>query len=139
MADVLTPEQRRRAMQGNKSSGTRPELRLAAALERAGLAIGADWFANNAKLPGKPDVLMRGRLCVFVNGCYWHCCSRHWKPPQDPGWAEKFRRNRARDARVRRQLRRLGYRTVVVWEHDLKDERAADRVAAQLKRRIERL
>lgn len=31
-------------------------------------------------------------------------------------WSDKFARNVARDRRVRRQLRRLGWRVLVVWE-----------------------
>lgn len=135
--DTLTKEQRRRAMQGNKSSGTKPELAMLAALWRAGF-IGPDIASTTKELPGRPDFLIKGRLCVFVNGCYWHCCPRHWKEPADAGWAEKFRRNRVRDARVRRQLRRLGYRTIVVWEHDLKTEQAADRAASRVKRKVEK-
>ena len=86
--DTLTKEQRRRAMQGNKSSGTKPELAMLAALWRAGL-IGTDIASTTKELPGRPDFLIKGRLCVFVNGCYWHCCPRHWKEPADQGWAEK--------------------------------------------------
>jgi len=31
-------------------------------------------------------------------------------------WSAKFARNVARDRRVRRELRRLGWRVLVVWE-----------------------
>jgi DNA mismatch endonuclease (patch repair protein) len=125
-------------MRGNRSSGTKPELRLAAALRRAGLAT----EPGDHKLPGRPDFVMPTRLCVFVHGCFWHLCPRHFRIPKargaGEGWVEKFDRNRRRDARVRRQLRRLGYRTAVVWEHDLRDEEAADRAAQRILRIMER-
>jgi DNA mismatch endonuclease (patch repair protein) len=45
-------------------------------------------------------------------------------------------RNRARDARVARRLRREGWSVLRVWEHCLRDEEAvARRVARALERR----
>ena len=58
-----------------------------------------------------------------MHGCFWHShagCPQATIPRRNRAfWTQKFAGNRARDARVRRSLERLGYRTVVVWECEL--------------------
>ena len=39
-------------------------------------------------------------------------------------WGAKIERNRTRDARVRGELEAAGWRALVVWECELKDEAA---------------
>lgn len=145
MADRITAAQRSALMAKIRSSGTKPELRLGTALRRATVREPRTTllFRNARHLPGKPDFVLAGPaagLAVFVHGCFWHCCPAHWRLPKThgarEGWAEKFARNRRRDVRVRRQLRALGYGTAVVWEHDLRDHRAADHAAARIVRRL---
>jgi DNA mismatch endonuclease (patch repair protein) len=71
----------------------------------------------------RPDFVFAGRrLVVFVDGCFWHGCPRHgtWPRGNAAFWREKFRRNRARDRRDTRRLRREGWRVLRLWEHELK-------------------
>lgn len=66
--------------------------------------------------------MVRGpKVCVFVDGCYWHGCPRHFKTPgtNSGWWAEKIEANWERDARQTRLLRLAGWRVMRVWEHDL--------------------
>lgn len=132
MADRVSRETRSRIMRAIKSRDTKPELALAAALRRAGVRFRRP---RKRRLPGSPDfVVPAARLAVFAHGCYWHLCRLHYRPPKaGPVWLEKMDRNRRRDVRVRRQLRRLGWLTMVVWEHE-DPARAAERV----RRRAER-
>ena len=44
-------------------------------------------------------------------------------------WQNKFRRNVARDERVREALRELGWRTMVLWECQLKKDRLEETMA----------
>jgi DNA mismatch endonuclease (patch repair protein) len=112
MADVFDAATRSRIMRAIRSRDTKPELALADAL----VAYGIRYRRDGMRLPGRPDfVLLRSDLVVFVHGCFWHLCPRHYKPPSGAAWREKMDRNRRRDVRVRRQLRRLGWRTMVVW------------------------
>lgn len=57
---------------------------------------------------------------IFVQGCYWHHhtgCGRATLPKRNVTfWRRKFAANRSRDARAIRELRRRGYRILVVWE-----------------------
>jgi DNA mismatch endonuclease (patch repair protein) len=71
---------------------------------------------------GKPDFIFRAaKLAVFVDGCFWHGCPKHATKPKSNRsfWATKLSRNKARDVVVTRTLRKLGWRVIRIWEHDL--------------------
>lgn len=120
MSDIFTPEKRSEVMARIRSHGNRgTELVLARLLRAQGLT----GWRRGQKLPGRPDfVFRRERVCVFVDGCFWHGCPRHATWPQQNGafWREKILRNRARDRRVTRELRAAGWSVVRIWEHALK-------------------
>lgn len=121
--DVHTPEQRRHNMQQIKAKHTEPEEHIAHYLYRNGFR----GYRRNVKyLPGTPDfVLSRYNTVIFVNGCFWHghegC--RYFKYPQtnEEFWKEKIDGNRTRDQKKIEELRALGWRVIVVWECELKD------------------
>ena len=117
--DVLTPAQRSRCMASVRDRDTTPELRLRRALWKAGLR-----YRLRYKLPGKPDlVLVRARIAVFVDGCFWHGCPVHATMPKTNAefWIEKLRMNVQRDLDVNDELARLGWKVVRFWSHELRD------------------
>ena len=60
----------------------------------------------------RPDfVFPRLRVAVFVDGCFWHGCPKHatWPKTRAAFWRTKITRNKARDRRVNRELRKLGW------------------------------
>jgi DNA mismatch endonuclease Vsr len=68
---------------------------------------GIGYRLGGAGLPGKPDVVMKGRrVALFVHGCFWHGhdCARGARQPKANAdyWIAKIGRNRARDAAQRR-------------------------------------
>ena len=70
----------------------------------------------------RPDfVFPSGRLAVFVDGCFWHGCPRHFIKPRNNAafWRKKIAANRARDRLVSRALRKLGWKVMRIWEHEL--------------------
>jgi DNA mismatch endonuclease (patch repair protein) len=73
-------------------------------------------------LPGRPDCLIFPRTAVFVNGCFWHGCPKHFRCPKTNRvfWALKIKRNARRQKEVFYKLRKEGWMVVVIWEHDLK-------------------
>lgn len=116
-----------------RSSGTQPEIRVAAALRALGLAYRKQVRA----LPGTPDFAnRRAGWAILVHGCFWHRhgCARTTTPAHNAeAWAAKFARNQARDARAREGLERLGLTVEVVWECETRDGRAlADRLGGAL-------
>ena len=58
---------------------------------------------------------------MFVDGCFWHGCPRCYTRPKTNRkfWDAKFTRSYARDRQVNRELRKLGWRVLRIWEHDL--------------------
>jgi DNA mismatch endonuclease (patch repair protein) len=104
-------------MAGVRRRDTSPETRLRQHLH----ALGLRYRLENRDLSGSPDVANRSRRwAIFVHGCFWHRhagCRRTTTPKRNRDfWRAKFERNQARDARVQRELRALGYRVLVVWE-----------------------
>ncbi len=83
--------------------------------------LGFRFRVHNRDLPGSPDVANRARRwAVFVHGCFWHShqgCARATVPRRNREfWVEKFAANVRRDAVAVAELRRRGFRVVVVWE-----------------------
>ena len=117
---------------------TRPELKLRKALWAMGLR-----YRLKSRLPGNPDLVFPSlQGIVFVDGCFWHGCPRHGTRPASNAefWRNKLATNVARDKAVNRKLRRLGWRVVRVWEHDIiaDSQKAAMRVYGRLINRSSR-
>jgi DNA mismatch endonuclease (patch repair protein) len=112
-------------MRAVKGRDTTPELVIRKLLR----PLAPGYRLHRADVPGKPDIVYLGRkAAIFVHGCFWHGhdCPRGARMPKANAdyWAAKIGRNRARDARVRRELAETGWRSLVVWECELRDERA---------------
>ena len=60
-----------------------------------------------------------------MNGCFWHGheCARGARAPKTNAdyWRAKIARNRARDQKTLVALATIGWRTLVVYECELKD------------------
>jgi DNA mismatch endonuclease (patch repair protein) len=122
-------------MRANRRSNTAPELAVRQRLHAAGLRYRVD---RPIRLDGgtrvRPDVVFtRQRLCLFIDGCYWHGCENHCRVPtaNRAYWAAKINRNRARDARNTEALTEAGWTVVRAWEHEDPDAVVA-RVLAEL-------
>lgn len=119
--DILSPQQRHKAMASNRSTNTKPEIVVRKYLWRQGFR----YRLNNPCLPGKPDIVLRKyRTCVFVNGCFWHGhenCKYFRMPKTNTDfWRRKIERNRARDKQEQQQLAKMGWHSITIWECELK-------------------
>jgi DNA mismatch endonuclease (patch repair protein) len=111
-----TPETSSR-MRRVRTRWTEPEVRVARELRLLGIA----YTSKTNHLPGRPDfVAINHRVAVFVDGCFWHGCPRCYRAPLSNRrwWSSKITENRRRDRRKDVALRRLGYSTLHIWEHD---------------------
>lgn len=100
---------------GNKST----ELRLIELLKKEHLS----GWRRKFNLQGKPDlVFSNSKVAVFIDGCFWHGCSRCYRRPSSRQiyWDAKIARNMARDKNVSKQLRLKKWRVIRIWEHELK-------------------
>lgn len=120
--DRLTPLQRRKSMQGNKSSGTKIEIILGKALYAAGLR----YRKNSKSILGTPDFSFKKyKVAVFADGDFWH--GKDWdtrrnKIGANAGyWFEKIERNIERDYKVTKQLCEDGWTVLRFWETDIKN------------------
>ena len=106
-----------------KGKNTRPEEIVRKYL----FSRGFRYRKNVAKLPGKPDIVLpKYRTVIFVNGCFWHmhqgCRYFVWPKHNAEFWKEKITGNAERDQRKRQELEELGWRVMIVWECQLKDD-----------------
>jgi DNA mismatch endonuclease (patch repair protein) len=123
--DKLTPEQRSRLMARVRTRNTAPELELRRALYTAGVR---GWRLHRP-LPGKPDLVFgKARVCVFVDGAFWHGHPDYYRGQSGEFWDRKIALNRARDQRVNRELSELGWTVVRVWDFEV-ERQLADCVA----------
>jgi DNA mismatch endonuclease (patch repair protein) len=136
MADFLTPKDRSVRMAAIKGKGNQStEIALAALFKARGIT----GWRRNTKLFGKPDFVFYGvRLAVFVDGCFWHGCPVHFKKPVENAefWSAKIARNRTRDRRVSRELKKRGWSVLRVWEHSVKRKGSHARLFMQLNRAL---
>src|ERR1700747_3268917 len=108
-------------MHGNRGRDTTPEQRLRSILHKAGLR-----FRKNHRLliEGRrttPDIVFpRARLCVFIDGCFWHGCPQHGKRPKTNRryWDAKIASNIVRDAEINALLAANGWQVLRIWEHE---------------------
>lgn len=136
MADWLTRKQRSFNMASIRSSGNRSTEHAFRKLLRSSRIKG---WRRHVKLAGKPDfVFGKQRLAVFVDGCFWHGCSRCYRLPEDNGpyWKSKVLSNRDRDRRNSRRLRTDGWMVLRFWEHALEDKRSHERIVRQLRKAL---
>ena len=98
---------------------TAPELAVRRALHASGLRYRVEY-----PMPGAPrrriDVAFpRQKLAVLIDGCFWHGCPEHRKPParNSSWWEWKRATNEARDRDTDAKLREEGWRVLRIWEH----------------------
>jgi DNA mismatch endonuclease (patch repair protein) len=109
-------------MRATRRRDTGPEIAVRSALHALGLRYRVDLpIRLPGRRPVRPDVVFtRRRICIFVDGCFWHCCPIHGvEPSRNVGyWGPKLARNVARDRAVDAALADEGWTVVRIWEHD---------------------
>lgn len=121
--DVYDKATRTRVMRAVKSENTTPEKRVRSLLH----AMGLRFRLHRKDLPGTPDIVLpRWNTAIFVHGCFWHGhdCPRGARQPKTNAqyWKAKIERNRKRDELAARELERLGWRVLVIWECRMKSQ-----------------
>jgi DNA mismatch endonuclease (patch repair protein) len=130
MADTLSKKRRSWNMSRIKGSNTKPENMVAVLLRK----LGIKYRRNILSLPGRPDFHLVGeQKVVFVHGCFWHrhTCKAAATPSSNKGfWLKKFEANMRRDRDVRLALKKIKYKSLVLWECQVEKSETAlkDRV-----------
>lgn len=117
-----------RIMRQVRSTGTTPEL----ILRRELWARGLRYRVCVADLPGKPDIVFRGkRLTIFIDGDFWH--GGQWRRrglaalkeqfaenPNSGYWLTKIQRTMRRDCATTASLMVQGWMVLRFWESDIR-------------------
>ncbi len=118
--DVFTKAKRSEVMSRIRGKGNKDTELALAKLFRAN---GITGWRRHYPVVGRPDFAFpKHKLAVFVDGCFWHGCPRHGVKPKGNSafWEAKLEANKARDRKVNRLLRSLGWKVVRIWEHELR-------------------
>lgn len=116
-----------KVMRGNRSRDTKPELAVRRLLHARGLRYRVN-VRPLASLRRTADIVFsRRRIAVFIDGCFWHGCPKHYVPPKSnlDYWMPKIATNVARDAETDRALSNAGWTVLRYWSHTTAEEVAA--------------
>ena len=116
-------------MSAIRSKNMKPELAVRRIVHR----LGYRYRLHCKSLPGTPDMVLHKRHSViFVHGCFWHqhpdpLCKDARQPKSNVDyWKPKLLRNQIRDAENEVALKAMGWRILVIWECQTKDELAIE-------------
>jgi DNA mismatch endonuclease (patch repair protein) len=132
--DVYDAATRSSVMRAVKARNTKPEMKVRQLLHRAGYR----YRLHRKDLPGRPDIVFPSkRAVIFVHGCFWHQhpgCPRADRPSSNNDyWTKKLDRNVERDKVNIAELKREGWKSLILWECEIKDADVLGRVTRFLK------
>ena len=110
-------------MSSIKGKNTKPELMLRKALSNSNIR---GYRVHWKKVIGNPDIaFVSKKIAIFVHGCFWHRCPHchpHVPRSHSSYWQEKFSKNVQRDKRYQEQLKKMGWKTIIIWECESKKD-----------------
>jgi DNA mismatch endonuclease, patch repair protein len=120
--DTLTKAERSARMSMIKRRDSKVEVQVRRLIH----SLGYRFRLHDSGLPGTPDLVFSARRkVVFVHGCFWHrhnrCELARLPKSRLDFWVPKLEANRLRDIRHRAALTRMGWRSLVIWECEMRD------------------
>jgi len=109
---------RSRIMSAIRSTNTFPELKTFRELAKRKI----HFQRHYKRVLGSPDIAIPSKKkAVFIDGDFWHGFRYPlWKKRlKNTFWTCKIERNRKRDKSYHRKLRRMGWKVMRVWEHQI--------------------
>lgn len=123
MPDIFTKEKRSEIMSLIRSKNTKPELVFFKLMSSSLHKEGYRYRKHYNTIPGKPDAAFVSRkIAIFVDGDFWHGYKFDLEKTKlsEGYWREKIVRNIQRDKEVNKKLKKLGWKVMRFWEHDVK-------------------
>lgn len=124
MTDIFTKEKRSEIMSRIRGKNTKVEVALRKIVSSYCYPLGYRYRKHYKKVPGSPDMaFVSMKIAVFLDGDFWHGYNfqnRRKKLPKKY-WVAKIEENMRRDRRMDARLRRMGWKPVRFWEHNLKN------------------
>lgn len=130
--DTMSKTARSGIMGKIKSQETKLEKSFRKLLWNSGIR----YRKNNNKYFGKPDILIKkNKTVIFIDSCFWHGCLKHLRMPSSNKkyWETKISRNKKRDRAVNSHYKKLGWKIIRIWEHDLNKKTKLEKVIANLR------
>lgn len=120
--DRLSSARRSWNMSRIQSRNTNPEIRVRSMLHQ----LGYRFRIHVRVLPGQPDIVLhRYHAVILVHGCFWHrhkgCKFTYTPKSRTDFWERKFDENVRRDEKVMKELIKLGWRVLTIWECQIQD------------------
>ena len=118
MTDTVSKKKRSEIMSKIKSKDTKIEIEFRKAIWKAGFR----YRKNSKGYFGKPDlVLKKYKTVIFIDSCFWHGCKKHCRLPSTRKnyWIPKIERNKQRDKEVNQHYKKMGWKIIRVWEHNI--------------------
>jgi DNA mismatch endonuclease, patch repair protein len=121
MVDIYPKQKRSQIMASISGKETKPEILVRSFLFKQGFR-----FRKNVKrLPGKPDiVLTKYQKIIFLHGCFWHghkkCKASALPETRIEFWTKKIKANIDRDKRTINELKKLGWKVIIIWQCEIK-------------------
>lgn len=81
---------------------------------------------------GNPDlVLKKYKTVIFIDSCFWHGCKKHGSLPatNKKFWKGKIEKNIKRDHEVSKYYKKINWRIIRIWEHELGESKSREIVA----------
>ncbi|MFW8602147.1 very short patch repair endonuclease [Desulfobacterota bacterium M19] len=134
MTDKINCYSRSKNMAAIKNKDTKPEIIVRKFLHKSGYRF----RLHRKDLPGKPDItLARFKTVIFVHGCFWHRheqCDNSVMPKSNVSfWRKKLNGNVVRDKKNIKLLKELGWKVLVVWECEVKNDVALHNLVKQIR------
>ncbi len=129
MVDKFDKNTRSTIMSKIKGKNTKPEIYLRHELSKRGYKYRINHKISETNI--RPDlVFVSKRICIFVDGCFWHGCPVCYESPKTNSlfWKNKIKRNKQRDVEQVRYLRKHGWKVIRIWEHELKRPSSVNKI-----------
>ena len=120
---IKVSEKRSRNMSAIRSKNTKPEIAVRKLLH----SLGYRFRLHRKDLPGSPDIVLpKYKTVIFVNGCFWHrhenCKYATTPKTRREFWENKFSANKIRDQKILKEIKNLGWKSIIIWECQLKGD-----------------
>jgi len=128
MSDIFSKKKRSEIMSKIRATETKPEKIVRKFL----FAKGFRFRKNLKSLPGKPDiVLSKYKTAIFIHGCFWHghknCKAATLPKTRKKFWTDKITDNKKRDAKNYKELKKIGWKVITIWQCQIKNKSRQER------------
>jgi DNA mismatch endonuclease (patch repair protein) len=140
MPDIFTKEKRSEVMSLIRSKNTKVELDFFKLLSSNFYKDGHRYRKHYNSIPGKPDaVFVSKKIAIFVDGDFWHGYKFDAKTSRlsEGYWLDKIVRNIERDKIVNRKLKKMGWKVLRFWEHDVRKNQI--KIVLKLRKELSKL